>query len=38
MMNMSVRVRLPDHDFNVGTRHLLVPSVMAACVIDPSQV
>ena len=35
LMNMSVRVRLPDHDFNVGSRHLLVPSVMAACVIDP---
>ena len=34
-MNMRVRVRLPDHDFCVGTRHLLVPSVIAHCVIDP---
>ena len=34
LMNMRVRVRLPDHDFNVGSRHLLVPSVMANCVID----
>ena len=29
LMNMRVRVRLPDHDFNVGARHLLVPSVSA---------
>ena len=35
LMNMRVRVRLPDHDFCVGTRHLLVPSVIAHCVIDP---
>ena len=28
LMNMNVRVRLPDHDFPVGTRHALVPSVM----------
>ena len=27
------KVRLPDHDFAVGTRHLLVPSVMAQCQI-----
>ena len=35
LMSMRVRVRLPDHDFNVGSRHLLVPSVMASCMIDP---
>ena len=35
LMNMRVRVRLPDHDFNVGFRHLLVPSVLAHCKIDP---
>ena len=35
LMNMRVRVRLPDHDFCVGARHLLVPSVIAHCVIDP---
>ena len=30
-----VRVRLPDHDFNVGSKHLLIPSVLAHCKIDP---
>ncbi len=25
---------MPDHDFAVGSRHLLVPSVMATCNID----
>ena len=34
LMNMNVRVRLPDHDFPVGTRHNLVPSVMAVNRID----
>ena len=32
LMNMRVRVRLPDHDFKVGSRHLLTPSVLAVCV------
>ena len=27
-------MRLPDHDFAIGSRHLLVPSVMAVCKID----
>ena len=27
-------MRLPDHDFALGARHLLVPSVMAACNIN----
>ena len=31
LMNMRVRVRLPDHDFKVGKRHLLTPSVLAVC-------
>lgn len=35
LMNMRVRVRLPDHDFNVGSKHLLIPSVLAHCKIDP---
>ena len=35
LMNMRVRVRLPDHDFCVGSKHLLVPSVIHQCVIDP---
>ena len=34
-MNMRYRVRMPDHDFAVGSRHLLVPSVMAVCLMDP---
>ena len=33
LMNMRVRVRLPDHDFKVGRRHLLTPSVLAVCSI-----
>ena len=28
-------MRLPDHDFVIGSRHLLTPSVMAQCSIDP---
>ena len=35
LMNMRYRVRMPDHDFAVGSRHLLVPSVMAVCIMDP---
>ena len=29
-----VKVRLPDHDFAVGARHLLVPSVMGVNIIE----
>ena len=32
LMNMRIRVRLPDKDFAVGSSHLLVLSVMAMCV------
>lgn len=35
LMNMQARVRLPDHDFSVGSRHLLCPSVIAHCQPDP---
>ena len=35
LMNMRYRVRMPDHDFAVGSRHLLVPSVIAVCLMDP---
>ena len=35
LMHMRYRLRLPDHDFSVGSRHLLCPSVMAACHIHP---
>ena len=34
LMNMRVRVRLPDHDFSVGSRHLLCPSVIAECKVS----
>ena len=34
LMNMQCRVRLPDHDFSVGSRHLLCPSVIAHCKFD----
>ena len=34
LMSMQARVRLPDHDFPVGSKHLLVPSVIAECQID----
>ena len=34
LMSMRARVRVSDHDFPVGSRHLLVPSVMAHCEID----
>ena len=27
-------MRLPDHDFNIGAKHLLVPSVLGVCRID----
>ena len=35
LMSLRARVRLPDHDFKVGSKHLLVPSVSAVCDIDP---
>ena len=28
LMNMRVRLRLPDHDFKVGSRHLLTPVIL----------
>ena len=36
LMNMPCRIRLPDHDFAVGSRHLLCPSVVAVNKIDGS--
>lgn len=35
LMNMNVRVRVADHDFPVGKKHFLCPSVMAVCLISP---
>jgi len=31
LMHMEYRVRLPDHDFPIGEKHKLIPSVYAAC-------
>ena len=31
MMHLEYKVRLPDHDFVIGTRHKLIPSVYAEC-------
>ena len=35
LMSMSQRVRLPDHDFVIGSKHKLTPSVIGKCEIDP---
>ena len=35
LMSLRYRVRLPDHDFKVGSKHLLTPSVICICNIDP---
>ena len=34
LMSMSQKVRLPDHDFVVGSRQKLTPSVIGMCEID----
>ena len=34
LMNIQCRIRLPDHDFAVGSRHLLCPSVVVVNKID----
>ena len=36
LMNLAVRVRLPDHDFVKGSRHSLTPSVMGINRLDES--
>lgn len=35
IMHMKYRVRLPDHDFPVGERHKLIPSVYGLCNVKP---
>ena len=37
LMHLEYKVRLPDHDFAVAARHKLIPSVYAACVINPDK-
>ena len=34
LMHLEYRVRLPDHDFVVGQRHKLIPSVYGVCEIN----
>ena len=31
LMHLDYRVKLPDHDFPIGGKHKLIPSVCAAC-------
>ena len=35
LMNMEYKVRVNDHDFVVGGRHKLIPSVIAECKVLP---
>ena len=37
LMHLEYAVRLPDHDFAVASRHKLIPSVYAACVVTPGK-
>ena len=37
LMSMSQKVRLPDHDFVIGSRQKLTPSVIGMCEIDPNK-
>ena len=34
-MHLEYKVRLPDHQYVVASRHSLKPSVYASCIIDP---
>ena len=36
LMSLEYKLRLPDHDFVVGKRHTLIPSVIAECNVLPS--
>ena len=38
LMNLEYRVSLPDHDWAVGPRHKLIPSVYAACKVGTETV
>ena len=37
-MHLEYKVRLLDHDFPIGTRHKLIPSVYAQCNIKAENV
>ena len=34
LMHIVYKVRLPDHDFAIGQRHSLIPSVYGICDLD----
>ena len=36
LMHVEYRVRLPDHDFVIASRHKLIPSVYVAVDIKPN--
>ena len=38
LMHVDYKVILPDHDFPIGARHKLIPSVYAGCVIKESKI
>ncbi|CAF1269054.1 unnamed protein product, partial [Didymodactylos carnosus] len=38
IMSMKIQIKLPDHDFVVATKHKLIPSVYAACLIKEKRV
>ena len=38
LMHLDYKLKLPDHQYVVASRHKLKPSVYALCVIDPSLV
>ena len=31
IMHVDYKIKLPDHDFSIGEKHKLIPSVYAAC-------
>jgi hypothetical protein len=35
LMHLDYKVKLPDHDFVIATRHKLIPSVYATCLLKP---
>ncbi|CAF3166273.1 unnamed protein product [Rotaria sp. Silwood2] len=38
IMSMKIQIKLPDHDFVVGTKHKLIPSIYGACLISEEHV
>ena len=36
LMHLEYKVRLADHDFMVGSKHTLIPSVIAVCNVLPN--